>query len=75
MNLHKERTHRIFHFISIELSGWHQTTNNIYGGISYRYRFLIKYLHLDICFMYEFGIGLREMANMQTEVNLNHRTP
>lgn len=75
MSLHKERIHGIFYFINTELSGPHQTTNNIYAGISCRYRFLIKYLHLDICFMYEFGIGLKEMANMQTKVNLNHRTP
>ena len=36
------RHHEIFYPVSIELSLWHQTNTNIYVGLNWRYKLLMK---------------------------------
>lgn len=51
MSLHKYRSNGIFYSISIELSLWHQTPNN-YVGINWRYKLLIKCVHMYNIYTY-----------------------
>ena len=49
---------------------WLQTTTDIYVGLNWRYELLIMGLYISVC---EFDANLREMANIQTKMNLNLR--